>query len=342
MDNVKYSFSDLEPLRQKLKLITKILTICAIILFVGFWAAGLIMTVNFYLGRFVLLLLFMLVPVMVILGAKIYPKIKKEYMTAYKETLVIPILSKKFDHYTYSMDGKVTINDIKNLGIWNKKQESFTVHTEDFLTGTYQGVYYEQTDANICYRLSRTSDKTVFVFDGTISKVRFNKKISGRLVLRNGSLGGTFSDGGLPQIKTENTEFNNRFTIHSEDGHDAFYVLTPHFMEYLMKLYNTLPERQRHPKTLVVIFENDTMTILRGGVRMFELSEAKKVDFFEAKELITKEMQDMLEIIDILRIGTPENKPQETSENNIAGNSEAVNEEIQDNDDRPVAKFRLK
>ncbi|MDE5873236.1 MAG: hypothetical protein K2H07_04920, partial [Lachnospiraceae bacterium] len=82
--------------------------------------------------------------------------------------------------------------------------------------------------------------------------------------------------------------------------------------------------------------------ILRGGVRMFELSIAEKVDYFEAKKTISKEMQDMLEIVDILRIGTPESQPQETSENNIAGYSEAANEEIQDNDNTPVAKFRLK
>lgn len=342
MDNSKYKFSDLELLRQKLQLISKIIKVGFISFFVGIFAVMLLMIVNFNLGTYLLLILFMLVPVMIILGAKIDPKIRKEYETAYKEILVIPTLAEKFDRYTYSVDGKVTINDIKNLGIWNKKQESFRVHTEDFLTGTYQGVYYEQTDADICCRLSRTSDKETVVFNGTISKFRFNKKISGRLVLAHGSLGGTFSAGGLPQIKTENTEFNNKFTIHSEDGHDAFYVLTPHFMEYLMKLYNTLPGTMYTSKTLVVIFENDTVTILRGGVRMFELSAARKVDFYEAKGNITREMRDMLEIVNILKIGTPESKSQEAVENNIAGNSNAANEEIQDNDDRPVAKFRLK
>lgn len=344
MDNSKYKFSDLELLRQKLQLISKIITIGFISFFIGIFAAMLLMIVNFNLGTFLLLILFIMVPVMIILGTKIDPKIRKEYMTAYKEILVIPTLAEKFDRYTYSVDGKVTIHDIKNLGIWNKKQEDFKVHTEDFLTGTYQGVYYEQTDADIRCRLSRSSDKETVVFNGTISKFRFNKKISGRLVLRlrYESLGGTFSDGGLPQIKTENTEFNNKFTIYSEDGHDAFYILTPQFMEYLMKLYNTLPGTMHTSKTLVVIFENDTVTILRGGVRMFELSAARKVNFYEAKGNITREMRDMLEIVNILKIGTPESKSQEAVENNIAGNSNAANEEIQDNDDRPVAKFRLK
>ncbi len=341
MDNVKYGFSDLEPLRKKLQFMNKLIKIGSIIFFVLIGATGLLLFVNFNLGRFMILLLFIIFPIMCVLVGKISPEVKKEYMTAYKETLVIPTLSQKFDHYTYSMDGKVTIDDIKNLGIWNTKQEPpLQAHTEDFLTGTYHGVYYEQTDAHIWYKARANSNETVTAFNGTISKFRFNKKISGRLLLSHGFLGGRCSDGGLPQIKTENMEFNKIFTVNSEDGHDAFYILTPHFMECLMKLYNTLPGFASD-KTIVVIFENDTMTILRGGVRMFELSIAEKVDYFEAKKTISKEMQDMLDIVDILRIGT-ENKPQETAENSIAGNSNAANEEIQDNDNTPVAKFRLK
>ena len=36
------------------------------------------------------------------------------------------------------------------------------------------------------------------------------------------------------KIETENIAFNNQFTAESEDGHTAFLILTPNFMESLI------------------------------------------------------------------------------------------------------------
>jgi predicted protein tyrosine phosphatase len=35
-------------------------------------------------------------------------------------------------------------------------------------------------------------------------------------------------------VQTENAAFNNQFMVFTEDPQKAFYVLTPHFMEFIM------------------------------------------------------------------------------------------------------------
>ena len=38
------------------------------------------------------------------------------------------------------------------------------------------------------------------------------------------------------QLETESTAFNEKFGISCDSAHDAFYILTPHMMEYLMTM----------------------------------------------------------------------------------------------------------
>ncbi|MDE6024981.1 MAG: DUF3137 domain-containing protein [Lachnospiraceae bacterium] len=227
-----------------------------------------------------------------------YSETRNKYMLVYKEVLVAPSLANKFEHYTYSPDGTVTTNDILAIGIWNTTHGSLESRTEDFLKGTYKGVYYEQVGASVWLRLTKID--TVSVFDGTISKFRFNKAISGKLVIARSINPNIFSVDGLSAIKTDNAEFNRQLTIFSSQGHEAFYILTPHFMECILKLYNG------YPRMMIIVFEHDTMTILRSGAKMCEFSEAKKVDFFEARAKIIGEMQNMLDIVDTLNIGNTE------------------------------------
>jgi hypothetical protein len=108
--------------------------------------------------------------------------------------------------------------------------------SSDLITGNYRGV-------NICFsdvhlqENRKIEGETVCetVFRGQWLILELNKNIQGELRLRERRIGDkpskTKSD-----IETENTEFNQKYQILTDNPHTAFLILTPHFMEYIIKM----------------------------------------------------------------------------------------------------------
>lgn len=303
IDNGMYGFSDLEPLRKKVHLYSKLIGIGIVSFFVSLW---IIPFLCFLQGGWVLIILFY---VSFAIAGKIVLKNRKvsetEYNKAYKEVLVAPALAKSFDTYTYRPEAGISTDEV--LRLWNQADFSaFNIESEDLLTGTYNGVYYEQSDLRVTMR--RKSDRKLTGFSGCVSKFRFDKNISGKLIVCTQMY--DYSSSQLSEVKTENEEFNNNFNIYAENEHDAFYILTPHFMEAMLKLYKALPlplGAGRYIKNLRMLFENDTLVMLRGNVRMFEVPIGREIDFIKDKERIIKDMRQLLDIVDILNMGHSSN-----------------------------------
>lgn len=335
MDDVKYSISDLEMLHHKLKLFSKLEGISLISLFAAFWIGPLsTLVIGGNAGAIFTFVLLGVVGIAIFYTSITRRKIRLAYEKTYKEVLVAPALAKSFQNYTYRPEEGFSKNEIMGLGLWNENKGSCKVSSEDFLTGTYKGVYCEQCDLTVYIR--RKNDNNYCpVFNGCISKFRFKKNITGRLIIMSYGMGLNFSFDGLSDIKTENQEFNRKFNIYAEDGHDAFYVLTPHFMEYLLNLHKTVPGKTTTSYTLsgdmAVIFNGNTMNILRGNVRMFEIPQGKDFDYFKIKQDIINDMNKLIGVVDILNIGREE-LPQE----------EAAETENKTEHNGAVAKFRLK
>lgn len=325
--------ADLETLRKKVQLYTKLEGYGYIFLFVSLWIVPIAASVITG-GMFLLVLFYTIYGIAQVFICKTEKETRLTYEKQYKDVLVIPSLAKYFDKYTYRPEGTISSADIMGLNIWDKKFGEYDMKSEDLLTGTYKDVYYEQVDLGVSVRKS-SREKPYSAFNGSVFKIRFNKRISGKLVLTTNPIFDPFSANGLSPIKTENEYFNNRFSIFSEDGHDAFYVLTPHFMECVLKLLDSMPRYRGLRPRMTMVFGGNTMTILRNNVRMFEVPVGKELDFFKEQEHIVKDMEQMLEIVDVL------NRGKEMPEEKFSGN-EMPAEEIQNSEDGPVAKFRLK
>lgn len=84
-----------------------------------------------------------------------------------------------------------------------------------------------------------TSEETVF--KGQWISVRLSKTLEHRLRLfeKKGILGQKSN------IETENEQFNKKYRILADDGHTAFYILTPHFMDYICTADNAADGRTR-------------------------------------------------------------------------------------------------
>lgn len=335
MDDMKYGISDLETLHKKLKLFTELTGVSFIALFAALWIGPLsTLVIKGLAGSIFVCVLLVVVGIAIIYVTRNQKKIRLAYEKAYKEVLVAPALAKSFQNYTYRPEEGFSKNEIMRLGLWDETKGSYKVSSEDFLTGTYKGVYYEQCDLTVYVR-AKNDNNYRSTFYGCISKFRFEKKITGRLIIMSYGMGLKYVSNDLDDIKTENQEFNRKFNIYAEDGHDAFYVLTPHFMEYLLNLYKTVPvgTTTSYPLQgdMAIIFNGNIMTILRGNVRMFELPREKDFDYFKIQKDIISDMNKLLGVVDILNIGREELPQEETTE-----------KENETEHNGAVAKFRLK
>ncbi len=108
-------------------------------------------------------------------------------------------------------------------------------HSEDFMSGEYEGVEFEAADVKLeDVRRSGKHTRVVTVFLGRVYKFEFNKRFISNIIVNQPN----FFDQllGWNRIKTESVEFNSELAIYSDNEHEAFYILTPHFMEKLLEL----------------------------------------------------------------------------------------------------------
>ena len=78
-------------------------------------------------------------------------------------------------------------------------------------------------------------------------------------------------------LRTESMEFTSVWSIREDAGQDAFYILTPHYMEKLVAL-----DRDKWMKMGIQFQPNGTLLIVMQGVDFFEAEESKSAD--ELKE----------------------------------------------------------
>ena len=98
-------------------------------------------------------------------------------------------------------------------------------------------------------------------------------------------------------MKVDNVLFNEKFKVFSDDIQNAFYILTPAFMERVLELYN-------HFKTDINIsFLKGTVYIaIETGINSFEPDITKSLITQNPVKNIIKDIDKILKIVEILRI----------------------------------------
>lgn len=116
-----------------------------------------------------------------------------------------------------------------------------TVEGSDHIKASYKGLDIEMGDVSLVDSGEIYNDETQMyekvestVFRGQWLVCDFGRELVSDVKLAARSR----ADRALKKasIKTENEEFNKRFTIVSDTEHEAFYILTPHMMEYIMSM----------------------------------------------------------------------------------------------------------
>ena len=162
--------------------------------------------------------------------------------------IVKGVLAEKIDIVEYSPNGYINENFVKNCSIlpdYNK------IHGSDYISGNYRGRKFVYCDLHLEWETEgrdsdgHTSTDTITLFQGHLIKMELGKDIEGFVRIRerknprksNGFFANILGLGtSNNSIETENVAFNNQFKIKTSDDQLAFYILTPQFMESVMRL----------------------------------------------------------------------------------------------------------
>lgn len=123
----------------------------------------------------------------------------------------------------------------------------------------------------------------------------FGKKLSGQVYISQR----TRKDG-VPMksnVKMDNEQFNKRFCIRADDPQEAYYILTPHMMEYILSISNS------SGGTLYMSFlrEGKMHIAVQTGRDFLELGKGK-VETEKLREKFKSELHWFTDIIDTLRV----------------------------------------
>lgn len=220
MDKIK----ELNQLRQKVFLLKAICITSIIIGFVSFLSNPVFGFVLFLGGG--------------LFSAIAEKTLGNKYRQKFKEMVCRGEMEKLFDVEIYHPDHGFSEEMVKSTYFIPSGNR---FHSDDYLKGKYHGISFERSD--VCMQDVRSNGKsttTVTLFKGTWMIFDLPKPISSYLLLRereflsNKKPGGFFSNAPKTnKVTFEDIDFNEKFDVYAQDEHDAFYLLTPHFMERL-------------------------------------------------------------------------------------------------------------
>jgi len=227
----------------------------------------------------------------------IFSKTITDYKTKVKNMIVSDMLKKEFENISYNAKegfSREFIADTELVSMGN------IYSSNDLISGSYRNVAFKQADVHIQqHTQSGKTSTTVTLFKGRWLIYTFNKRFTGFLQIRsneNHLFGNSkplrwFSDRqNTSRIKLENETFNQRFNIYASDEHEAYYILTPHFMEKLIKLDDSL-----EGNLVVGFIDNEVHIALYNNKDAFEPSIFRPID-----DEYYQEVQDDIELIKLI------------------------------------------
>ncbi len=170
--------------------------------------------------------------ILVIIGIRFYSVAKIKAFLA--ENLVKGYLAKTFDSFDYQPKSRLGDNIVRS-----KMYISGTIDEisgSDYIKGVYKGLDLEMSDIKLIEHREHRNSKgelemeRVTIFKGIWCVCDFKKPLKSDLWITEKS---SFLDLNFFTVKTDSEVFNKRFAVRTETEVEAFYVLTPHMMEYI-------------------------------------------------------------------------------------------------------------
>ncbi len=212
------------------------------------------------------------------------------------------VLAEKIDIVEYFPNRYINEKFVKKCSILPKYNK---INGSDYISGNYRGRKIIYSDLLLQW-VSRERDrdghlrkKTTTRFRGPIMKMELGKDIEGvvRIMekknpgMDNGFLSNIIEAENIHNsIETENVTFNNQFEIRTSNGQLAFYILTPQFMEAVMRL-----DELANGYTNIEFRDSSVVIALNNGKDSFKVN--KKLKSLKLLEKYRQSFRKELEII---------------------------------------------
>ncbi len=294
-DNPEYRKQD-ESLGQEIRRlqgIIKVLQIIAKAIIAVFFCMILIPGVN------TSLLPFLVVGLIYALFQTILEHYRKELKTFVAENITRQALEEVFDVEEYRPFGCISSQYVRGSSFGISSFDD--LYGNDYMKGFYHGLPIEMCDLTLTSHETRTDEDgnteeyDAEVFSGFWLICDFGKKLSADIRLwERGSIGKLMGGKG---IQTENEKFNKQFHVESESEQEAFYILTPHMMEYILQM-----DQKARGETHIRFDRRGKMQIaIRKNRDAFEIG--KKVrDATLLRKQFVQEIRYVTDLIDELRL----------------------------------------
>lgn len=177
-----------------------------------------------------------------LIAKRAYHKFNENFKSKYVIQTIGQITG--FAQLQYMPNSGFSWDDIRNAAVIDCGEKKY-FQKEDLLQGTYHHTKFQISDVTTQQLVHRNEKSTLEeIFSGqVICLFPFDdiKKSNGHIQIFQKEL---FSDisgwKAKYKIHTENEAFQNRFQVYASDEHNAYYILTPQYMEKIIKFANTI------------------------------------------------------------------------------------------------------
>ena len=226
-----------------------------------------------------------------------------KHSEALKQTLgsnvINSVLGEVFETVEYNPFGKVS--SVSDAGMvfpfrYDKLRGS------DYIKATYRGLNIELSDIELIHTEERedaeghTESSEETVFQGQWLICDFGKELSGEVHISGKSKkhhGGSIKG----NVKMENEQFNKQFSVNAQDPQEAYYILTPHMMEYIL----SMSEKSGGTVYMSFLRGGKLHVAVQTGRDFFELG-SDSVDIESLRNKFLKELHWFTSIIDELQL----------------------------------------
>lgn len=179
------------------------------------------------------------------------------------------------------------------------------VNGSDRIRAVYHGLNIELSDVELVERTDYYDEETSEwkhtdkkVFSGQWLACDFGKELSADLRLAESAKLNRRERAN--SITTDNEAFNRRFVVRSENEHEAFYILTPHMMEYIL----SMAQKSGGEVYMSFLRGGKLHVALASGRDLFELGKGT-VDAAALRQKFAGEIRWFTGLLDELRLVDP-------------------------------------
>lgn len=225
----------------------------------------------------------------------------KLFYEEFKNIFVLKSLQQFFENLDYKSESGFSEEYVEKVGMLDTGDR---FESNDYISGTYKNIKFEQSDIHIEERHVEDIDGNKVVewetiFMGRLMVFDFNKNFKANVQVSRRNFGANT----LPWkkkfslVKMEDMEFNKYFTVYAENEHEAFYILTPHFMEKIKDITKKL-----NCGVMFGFVDSRLHIAVDNNKDSFEYNVFKPINEKEIEENIVKDIRVITNFVDELNL----------------------------------------